>query len=63
MTKVMIIISTTKFSIICDNCLVCFTPFCHAIGMHSCIRRQLGRVVRVPDLKSVGHGFKSRSDR
>ena len=25
--------------------------------------RQLGRVVRAPDLKSVGRGFKSRSDR
>ena len=24
--------------------------------------RQRGRVVRVPDLKSGGHGFKSRSD-
>ena len=26
-------------------------------------RRQRGRVVRAPDLKSVGRGFKSRSDR
>ena len=26
------------------------------------LRRQRGRVVRVPDLKSVGRGFKSRSD-
>ena len=25
-------------------------------------RRQRGRVVRAPDLKSGGHGFKSRSD-
>ena len=25
-------------------------------------RRQRGRVVRAPDLKSVGRGFKSRSD-
>ena len=25
--------------------------------------RQRGRVVRAPDLKSVGRGFKSRSDR
>ena len=27
------------------------------------LRRQRGRVVRAPDLKSVGRGFKSRSDR
>ena len=27
------------------------------------IRRQRGRVVRAPDLKSVGRGFKSRSER
>ena len=39
-----------------------------AIGMiaHSAefdlFRRQRGRVVRAPDLKSVGRGFKSRSD-
>ena len=26
------------------------------------VRRQRGRVVRAPDLKSVGRGFKSRSD-
>ena len=26
------------------------------------IGRQRGRVVRAPDLKSGGHGFKSRSD-
>ena len=26
------------------------------------LRRQSGRVVRAPDLKSVGRGFKSRSD-
>ena len=25
-------------------------------------RRQRGRVVRAPDLRSGGHGFKSRSD-
>ena len=27
------------------------------------LRRQRGRVVRAPDLKSGGPGFKSRSDR
>ena len=29
---------------------------------HDCLRRQRGRVVRLPDLKSVALGFKSRSD-
>ena len=34
-------------------------------SLFSCLvlRRQRGRVVRAPDLKSVGRGFKSRSDR
>ena len=32
-------------------------------GHGSIRRRQRGRVIRTTDLKSVGHGFKSRSDR
>ena len=36
---------------------------CLALPILLFIRRQRGRVVRAPDLKSVGRGFKSRSDR
>ena len=31
-------------------------------GFFGIVRRQRGRVVRPPDLTSVGRGFKSRSD-
>ena len=52
--------STTKW-----QSLVCKTSFCtkyEILFMTEREGRERGRVVRAPDLKPVGRGFKSRSD-
>ena len=52
-----------KGSSICTPRIVGILGCTNACIICASLGRQRGRVVRVSDLKSVGRGFKSRSDR